>query len=118
MLSTKRGQSAMSPLAGVAIALVIVGVTFGLGGLVLSQTRNTALATNQTGIADTAATLMDGISMMGDWLSPVVIAAGAAAVVTAFLSSLPGRKSRRMEIPKGEERFREPDERNVFRGEQ
>jgi hypothetical protein len=80
-----RGQSAMGALASLAIGLVVVGVTLGVGALILTQIYNQTLSQVGGDTTQTAPKVVDyALSSMGttgSWLSTVVIVAVAAVII-------------------------------------
>lgn len=80
-----RGQSAMGALASLAIGLVVVGVTLGVGALILTQIYNqtlTQVGSNTAAVAPTVVGYaLSSMGTAGSWLSTVVIVAIAAVII-------------------------------------
>jgi hypothetical protein len=80
-----RGQSAMGALASLAIGLVVVGVTLGVGALILTQIYNQTLSQVGGNTTKTAPVVvgyaLTSMGTAGSWLSTVVIVAVAAVII-------------------------------------
>jgi hypothetical protein len=83
------GQSAMGALAALAIGLVVVGVTLGVGALILTQIYNQTLTQVGSNADATAPTVVQAaltaIGTTGSWLGTVVVVAIAAVIIGLIL---------------------------------